>query len=264
MLDLILSKIKAKVKDLEQLAGYLNFLNKAIVPGRAFTRRMYAKFSYVKTNLKQYHHIILDKEFKEDCRIWKQFLDENNSQSILRPFIDLDLSFNVTQLRFYTDASANGSLGFGCLFNEEWCFKQWEPGFIQQMNPSIEFLELYALCVGIFTWVQKLNNKRIIVFCDNETVVGMINNTTSGCKFCMTLIRKLKLLSLNANLRVFTRHVKGKNNFLSDSLSRLKIEKFKHLAAKINWKINNLPTKQASALWPLKHYWMLNCTNLQQ
>ena len=130
MLDLILSKRKAKVKDLEQLAEYLNFLNKAIVPGHVFTRRMYAKFSYVKTNLKQYHHIILDKEFKEDCRIWKQFLDKNDSQSISRPFIDLDLSFNVTQLRFYTDVSANRSLGFGCLFNEEWCFKQWEPGFM--------------------------------------------------------------------------------------------------------------------------------------
>ena len=161
------------------------------------------------------------------------------------------------------DASAIRSLGFGCIFDEEWCFKQWELGFIQQMNPSIEFLELYTLCIGIFTWIQKLNNKRIIVFCDNKTVVGMINNTTSGCKFCMTLIRKLTLFSLNANLRVFARHVKGKDNFLSDSLSRLKIKKFKHLAAPINWTINDLPMDPSSELWPLKYYWLQNCTNLQ-
>ena len=260
MLDLILSKRKAKVKELEQLAGY--FLNKAIVLGCAFTRRMYAKFSFAKKNLKQYHHITLEKEFKEDCRIWKQFLDNNENQSISRPFIDLDLSFNATELRFYMDASAIRSLGFGCIFDEEWCFKQWEPGFIQQMNPSIEFLELYALCIGIFTWIQKLNNKRINIFCDNETVVGMINNTASCCKFCYTLIRKLTLLSLNVNFRVFTRHVKGKDNFLSNSLSRLKIEKLKQLAARISWTINDSPTEPSSELWPLKHYWLQNCVNL--
>ena len=33
---------KATVKQLQSLAGLLNFLNRAITPGRAFTRRMYA------------------------------------------------------------------------------------------------------------------------------------------------------------------------------------------------------------------------------
>ena len=40
-----LSKKKATVKELQSLAGLLNFLNKAIHPGRAFTRRMYSKFT---------------------------------------------------------------------------------------------------------------------------------------------------------------------------------------------------------------------------
>lgn len=35
---------KIKVIDLQRLTGLLNFLCKAIFPGRAFTRRMYAKF----------------------------------------------------------------------------------------------------------------------------------------------------------------------------------------------------------------------------
>ena len=41
----LLGKKKATVKDLESLAGLLNFLNRAIFPGRAFTHRMYAKFA---------------------------------------------------------------------------------------------------------------------------------------------------------------------------------------------------------------------------
>ena len=44
MLQYFIQKRKAKVKEMQKLAGFLNFLNRAIVPGRAFTRRMYAKF----------------------------------------------------------------------------------------------------------------------------------------------------------------------------------------------------------------------------
>ena len=47
MIQLLLNKKKAQVKDLQSLCGFLNFLNRAVIPGRAFTRRMYAKFSRV-------------------------------------------------------------------------------------------------------------------------------------------------------------------------------------------------------------------------
>ena len=35
------------VHDLQKLCGFLNFLSKAVFPGRTFTRHMYAKFSHV-------------------------------------------------------------------------------------------------------------------------------------------------------------------------------------------------------------------------
>ena len=38
---------KATVKQLQQLCGFLNFPCHAIVPGRAFTRRMYANYSNI-------------------------------------------------------------------------------------------------------------------------------------------------------------------------------------------------------------------------
>ena len=45
MLQFIKDKKKATVKELQVLCGYLNFLCKAIFPGRPFVRRMYAKYS---------------------------------------------------------------------------------------------------------------------------------------------------------------------------------------------------------------------------
>ena len=91
---------KATVKDLQRLCGYLNFLGKAIFPGRTFTRRMYAKYSHMLNinndsvdasfKLKQHHHIRLDWEFKQDCKVWLDFLQEDyyNKPVIFRPMVD--------------------------------------------------------------------------------------------------------------------------------------------------------------------------------
>ena len=43
LLQHLLNKSKATVKQIQSIAGLLNFLTKAIVPGRVFIRRMYAK-----------------------------------------------------------------------------------------------------------------------------------------------------------------------------------------------------------------------------
>ena len=82
-LQKIIDKKKTTVRELQLLCGYLNFLNKAIYPGHVFLRRMYAKYSNIcdingnkkkQLVLKPHHHISLDKEFKSDCRIWLQLL----------------------------------------------------------------------------------------------------------------------------------------------------------------------------------------------
>ena len=72
LLKIFLQRKKATVKEIQSLAGLLNFLHKAIYPGRAFTRRMYAKVAT--DHLKWHHHVNLDREFRNDCMIWLKFL----------------------------------------------------------------------------------------------------------------------------------------------------------------------------------------------
>ena len=260
---------KATVKQLQQLTGLLNFVAKAIVPGRTFTRRMYTKYSNLEQlnpKLRQYHHINLDKEFKEDCEIWLEFLTMNDQTSISRPFEDLRKGTNddsSEKIQFHSDATGNISLGIGILYNSHWTYQCWEEGFIRKYNPSIEFLELYAVAVGIFMWSKDLANRRVILYCDNKSAVGMLNSTVSKCKYCMTLIRKIILRSLNYNFRIFGEHVKGTDNYLADNLSRLNISKFKELAAKDHREIDENPTEISDDLWPLSTYWETYCKNLK-
>ena len=174
LLNSMISHKKATVKELQTLCGYLNFLNKAIFPGRVFVRRMYAKFGKIMCipqitsgnhhdheahqgsessfKLKSHHHVRLDGEFKSDCRVWTNFLDSDNESIVNRPMIDvLEPDCTSWQIQFSSDASAGPELGFGCVLSTRWFNKMWEPGFIKNQASSIEFLELYALCAGILT-----------------------------------------------------------------------------------------------------------------
>ena len=65
----------------------------------------------------------------------------------------------------------------------------------------LEFLTNINLnkVVGIFTWQDSLADCHIVIQCDNQSVVHMVNNLTSSCKHCMFLIRLLVLNGLLYN-----------------------------------------------------------------
>ena len=137
LLQEMMSKRKATVKDLQKLCGYLNFLGKAIFPGRTFTRWMYSKYSQIVDQgrhhnrdltsnaykLKQYHHVRLDEEFKLDCTVWLEFLNEEEHirKTVCRLMVDLPESkISVEESSFFSDASAAPHLGFGALLKSRW------------------------------------------------------------------------------------------------------------------------------------------------
>ena len=220
---------------------------------------MYAKipgYVYQKNNkkLRFYHHVNVDSEFRQDCQTWLGFLDQAQQQRQLlcQPFINLSLQVCASELNFYSDATKNLELGFGAIFNNSWTFGQWEPGYIDQFDPSIEYLELFAVCIGIFTWGHHITNTRVVIFCDNMSVVHIINNSSSTCKNCMHLIHLLVGNCLEYNRWIFARHVRGCDNNLSDALSSQDLACFWHLAPSTT---NRYPDALPKVLWPASHIW---------
>ena len=250
----LVDRKKATVKELESLAGLLNFLHKAIVPGRAFTCRMYSKFSG--KNLKQYHHTRLDGEFKADCKMWISFLCKNDAASLYRPYVDFTESLTAETLDMVTDVVKGINLGMGGVFATKWFYAKWEPKYIEMFDPSIEYLELLGLCTAVYIWTPAIRNKRIILFCDNQSVVSIVNNSSSSCRNCMHLVRLLVRRCMDFNCRVFAKWVKGSLNVRSDLLSRQKISKFKWLTAKDGRKAEDLPEELPGELWPASRIWV--------
>ena len=120
--------------------------------------------------------------------VWWEFLHDKDYLVVHRPMIDLSGDISAQDVGFYSDASGKETCGFGCVMGDSWLGGIWEPDYISQFKSSIEYLELFALCAGVFTWQRQLSNSRILVHCDNESVVHMINNQVSMCPRCMYLI----------------------------------------------------------------------------
>ena len=152
LLEIISNKKKTTVKELQNLCGYLNFLCKAIFPGRAFVRRMYAKYSDIisaggmpqnayQFKLKQHHHVHIDHEFKLDCKVWIQFLNGELERVVNRPMIGLLKDAETSEdISFYSDASAAEDKGFGAILKNRWICVDWSASFIWNKNQVLSSL----------------------------------------------------------------------------------------------------------------------------
>ena len=120
----------------------------------------------------------MDKELRLDCLVREQYLKQPTT--ICHPCIDFTKLSYADELNFYTDTAKSDKLGFGGVFGTHWMKGNWI-GFVGQCNPSIEYLELYALIGGEDLWASYFSHRRVI-FCDNESVVHMVNQTTAKCE----------------------------------------------------------------------------------
>ena len=144
-------------------------------------------------------------------------------------------------------------MGFGAYCGPEWSYGQWDTQFCAKHEPSIEYLDLFAVTVGVLNWLKLFRNMKIVLFCNNIAVVNMINNASAKCKNCMVLIRMIVLEGLVCNTRVFAKYVKSKENDKADALSRLQWSRFWKLAG---LKMNRECTPILQALWPMEKVWL--------
>ena len=77
---------KITLKQLQQICSFLNFLGKSILPGRAFTRRLYAATGTKQGKLKPHHHIRLTADMRSDLAMWLEFI--NHPSVYAREFMD--------------------------------------------------------------------------------------------------------------------------------------------------------------------------------
>ena len=187
---------------------------------------------------------------RKDLEMWHEFIQHPSAYA--RGFMDFMNYLHASEISLFSDAAKKSTLGFGVVCQNSWTFSIWPENFIEWKDPSIEYLELFALLVGVKIWIHRFKDRRIILFCNNQAVVHMVNNTSSSCKNCMVLIRKLVLESLKNNMRIFACYIKSGDNKAADFLSRIQIDHFFELKNTWDDQMTHIPDD----IWQVTKIWM--------
>ena len=220
MLHEFMTKSKVTLREMQSLVGSLNFVCKAIGPGRAFLRRL---LDLTRGVSQPHHRIRISKGAKADLAAWIEFLIHFNGTI---QFPDQVWHGNAF-FQFYSDAAA--SIGFGIYFDGRWAQAKW-PEEVLACRYSIAFLELFPIVVGVSLFGEQLTSRKVIFWSDNQTVVSVVNKQSSSCAHIMGLIRRLVTLCLKWNIWFRAKYVPGVNNEIADSLSRFQMARFRRLA----------------------------------
>ena len=216
----IIHKRKARAAELESLAGKLNFISKVVPAGRSFTKRVYKSFQGVP----KHRYIDLKQPVLADLFMWKLFfIHFKGWKPIIHPSVQRSQTIEL-----FADASGNVNLGWGAWLPHmgAWMHVQWEVDFFNKFNPSIDFLELYALLARVVTWVPHLTSCTVLFHSDSTpTMHALINKSSDSCQM-MILLRFLTLFCMLKNITITAKHISGKANLICDYLHHFKFQEF--------------------------------------
>ena len=200
-------------RSLLSLLGKLVFLCRIVKPGRIFVRRIFDLSKSVKC---LHHHVRLTKEAAADVQWWLSFCMQWNHRSV---FYDDEWS-SGSFLQLSTDAS---DVGIGGVFVHRWYSRELS---VSESSMSIAYRELLAVVSACACWGSLLSGRRVMLECDNSSVVFCVNNGTSKSSHVMSLIRQLFYLAARYQFDLRLIHVPGKDNVAADLLSRLRVSEF--------------------------------------
>ena len=120
----------------------------------------------------------------------------------------------------YTDAAS--TVGFGGFFNGKWFQGRWPPHLLinKTKGISIEWQELFPIVIACALWYRHFSGKRLQFWCDNQSVVAIINLGHSKAPRVMDLVRFLVLISIEHNFLVRAHHVPVAHNEIALSCFR--------------------------------------------
>ena len=198
---------RASKRQLQQLAGRLNWACKVVFGGRTFLRRV---LDLMNTLPKPASQCRLTLEFHRDIAWWREFLEVFNGQC---DFHDLR---PVTSLQ--TDACSEA---VGASFEGDWFYSNFLVDHKDLYRLHINYKEAICVVLAAIRWASFWRNKTIHVFCDNTAAVAMLNKGTTKNPVMMQFLRQLFWLSATFNFRIKAFHVPGRENILADDISRI-------------------------------------------
>ena len=87
----------------------------------------------------------------------------------------------------------------GVGLGNNWFSVGWPRGFSADCR-STNFQEIFAIFTAVTIWGSELCNKQILIYCDNETVVTVINSGTCKNNRIMDVVRGIFFVCAKNNI----------------------------------------------------------------
>lgn len=206
-LALFMQRKRATKRQLQSLAGKLNWAASVIYGGRVFLRNI---INAVTLLAKTDHKAVLSGDLLRDILWWHTCMVYFNGVSII--------VCDSNPQAVFTDACSEGGGGH---WGEDWFYCNWSIDLPLVSSLHINEKEILAVTIAAERWAHLWENQRILIFSDNSATVCSINKGTSRNPFLMQCIRHMFWLSVVFNFRLTCRHIRGELNTRADLISRL-------------------------------------------
>ena len=200
-------KVRTTKVELQSLIGKLQFVTKCVLQSRVFMNRLLETLRSMSSK----KSVRLSKSFKKDLRWWGMFIEQYNGVSYIPSFV-----WAEPDVTFATDSCMVGCGGIsaGQYFHTSF------PDEIAEQDLPIHRLEMLAVLVAVRLWGVYCEGMKVSIYCDNESVVQVINSSKTKDAFLATCLRELWLEVATYGFQLRAIHLPGEENRVADWLSR--------------------------------------------
>jgi hypothetical protein len=216
LVQLTLGKSWVSRRHLDELLGFLSHCCQVVPIGRPFLRQVFNLLQSATLSSfsgRPYAHIT--NAARQDLYWWLIFL---NLWSCSIPIQTID-----ARQTYYIATDASGTKGIGGVFGDLVFSSRIPRG---HRKKHINWKEMYAIYYALLLWFSHWQNGRVIIHCDNTTVVGAIIKRSVRGSVIAPLQATLLIAAL-FNIDLVAQWIPTDENFVADALSR---HDFKRLA----------------------------------
>ena len=174
-----LNKRYATLKEVQSLLGKLSFATSTVWAGRAFVSRIINSLKTYPVNGRRK----VPAQLKKDMEWWMQFMEGFDGISILPP-----INWDAPDKILSSDACLKSCGGWS---DGEAFYCKFPDWLKNNKEISINELELVTFVVALKLWVDRIQNRNVLAYCDNAVSVEVVNAGRANNRFAQACLRKI-------------------------------------------------------------------------
>lgn len=200
------------LRQMQSLIGKLNFASGVVRSGRVYMARLINALRIKGKNSQS--TLTLSTDNLNDVRWWIEQIKLRKGVPMISKMVSR--AWLAPGSVWSSDSSLTGLGGWSQKTGMFFHYKLEEPWTELDINS----LECLSLMLCFHKWAEQCTNKRVLINCDNQTTVNVINSGAAKNRFLQACLREIYHICAMQNAEIRVVWVKTTENSIADCLSR--------------------------------------------